>query len=63
MATPKEIKAEVKKLIEQIGMSNVTGGQITEIVEKLGCTHFQVEEAMDYFRYSPTQEKFRECHS
>lgn len=61
-ANTKQVRTEVKKLIMKIGYRNILNRHVTEIVEKIGCTYCDVQNAMSYFKYSPQQEKFRNCY-
>lgn len=60
--TTKQIRNAVKNLIIEKGIDNILNCHVTEVVEKLGCTYCDVQNAMSYFRYSPQQSKFRECY-
>lgn len=56
----KEVRTAVKNLIVKVGYDNITNQHINELVETVGCTYCQVQNAMSYFKYSSTQDKFRE---
>lgn len=58
----KQVRDAVKNLIIEKGANNILNRHITEVVERIGCTYCDVQNAMSYFRYSPQQEKFRECY-
>nr|DAF20141.1 MAG TPA: hypothetical protein [Caudoviricetes sp.] len=58
----KQVRDAVKNLIIEKGANNILNLHITEVVEKIGCTYCDVQNAMSYFRYSPQQAKFRECY-
>ena len=58
----KQVRDAVKNLIIEKGANNILNRHITEMVEKIGCTYCDVQNAMSYFRYSPQQAKFRECY-
>ena len=56
----KQVRDAVKNLIIEKGANNILNLHITEVVERIGCTYCDVQNAMSYFRYSPQQAKFRE---
>lgn len=56
----KQVRDAVKNLIIEKGANNILNRHITEVVERIGCTCCDVQNAMSYFRYSPQQAKFRE---
>lgn len=58
----KQVRDAVKNLIIEKGANNILNRHITEVVERIGCTYCDVQNAMSYFRYSPQQAKFRECY-
>ena len=58
----KQVRDAVKNLIIEKGANNILNRHITEVVERIGCTYRDVQNAMSYFRYSPQQAKFRECY-
>lgn len=58
----KQVRDAVKNLIIEKGANNILNRHITEVVERISCTYCDVQNAMSYFRYSPQQEKFRECY-
>jgi hypothetical protein len=58
----KQVRDTVKNLIIEKGANNILNRHITEVVERIGCTYCDVQNAMSYFRYSPQQAKFRECY-
>lgn len=61
-ANTSQVRKAVKELIIKVGFKNIRNFHNTQIVEKLGCTYCDVQNAMSYFQYSPQQEKFRECY-
>lgn len=58
----KQVRDTVKNLIIEKGANNILNHHITEVVERIGCTYCDVQNAMSCFRYSPQQAKFRECY-
>lgn len=58
----KQVRDAVKNLIIEKGANNILNRHITEVVERIGCTYCDAQNAMGYFRYSPQQAKFRECY-
>lgn len=61
-ANTKQVRAAVKNLIMEKGGEKIFNFEITQLVEKIGCTYCDVQNAMSYFCYSPQQAKFRECY-
>lgn len=49
----KQVREAVKNLIIEKGANNILNRHITEVVERIGCTYCDVQNAMSYFRYSP----------
>lgn len=58
MKTYKETKAEVKKLVIKLGLSNITNAHIVELYNS-GHNGTNVQNALSYFRYSPQAAKYR----
>ena len=58
----KQVRDAVKNLIIEKGANNILNRLFTEVVESIGCTCCDVQNAMSYFRCSPQQAKFRECY-
>lgn len=57
--TTKEVRAEVKKLVLEKGIENITNGDCIEIEKRTGATFMQVHKACEYFQYSPQTAKYR----
>ncbi len=57
--TTKEVRAEVKKLVLEKGIYEVTNGDCLEIMNRTGATFMQVHKACEYFLYSPQTAKYR----
>ena len=58
MKTYKETKAEIKKLIAQVGLSGITGHHYNGLREQ-GHTGTNLQNAVDYFQFSPQVAKYR----
>lgn len=56
--TYKETKQTVKELVITIGLSNILNKHLTELYD-LGHNVTNVENALNYFRYSPQTVKYR----
>lgn len=54
-----ETRKEIKKLIEAKGLKNIINRDLTEIHDRIGASYTQMQNAMNYFRYSPQAEKYR----
>lgn len=59
MKTYKETKAEIKKLVEAIGLNNITGMHIVPLYDA-GHAGTNIQNALSYFRYSPKAAKYRQ---
>lgn len=59
MKTYKESKAEVKKLVETIGLNNILNKHILSLVHA-GHDSLNVKNAINYFRFSPRAAKYRQ---
>lgn len=59
MKTYKETKAEVKKLVEAIGINNLLNMHITPLYEA-GHSGTNIQNALSYFRYPPQAAKYRQ---
>lgn len=58
MKTYKETKAEIKNLVIQHGVDGITGYHIVALLDQ-GHNGTNLQNAMDYFRYSPVAAKYR----
>ena len=58
MKTYKETKAEIKKLVETVGLNGIYNYHFNELVS-LGHTGTNLQNAMSYFQYSPKAAKYR----
>ena len=58
MKTYKETKAEVKKLVLQLGVGGIYGYHINALMD---CGHnaTNIQNAINYFQYSPKTAKYR----
>lgn len=57
--TTKEVRNEVKKLVLEKGVYDITNGDCVEIEKRTGATFMQVHKALEYFLYSPQTVKYR----
>lgn len=58
MKTYKETKAEIKKLVVQFGISGITGHHFNALCEQ-GHTGTNLQNAINYFQFSPQTSKYR----
>ena len=58
MKTYKETKEAVKNLVIELGIKNILNMHITPLYEQ-GHDFTNVDNALDYFRYSPKAAKYR----
>lgn len=58
MKTYKETKAEIKKLVIQLGIGGITGHHFNTLREQ-GHTGTNLQNAVSYFQYSPQAAKYR----
>lgn len=56
--TTQEVKQEVKRLVITKGLANINGYDFTALVNR-GATGTQVQNAINYFRFSPQAAKYR----
>lgn len=56
--TYKETKAAVKELVERVGLNNILNKHLVELRD-LGHGMTNIQNAMNYFRYSPQAAKYR----
>ena len=54
-----EVRAEIKKLVVTKGLDNILNRDLNEIHERTGATYGQMQNAMNYFRYSKQTAKYR----
>ena len=60
MSKAMEIRKAVKAtIIKRGGVNKLLNRDYTEIREALGCSYCDIQNAHNYFQYSPQQEKFR----
>lgn len=59
MATLKEVRNEMKKLVLEKGFENITCGDCVDLQIKLNASFMQVHKALQYFTYSPQTAKYR----
>ncbi|MER2108178.1 MAG: hypothetical protein ABS949_14690 [Solibacillus sp.] len=60
MSKTTEIRNAVKEIAMQVGLNNILNMHVTAIAEKHNCSCSTVQNAMNYFLYSPQQKAFRE---
>lgn len=57
--TTKEIRNEIRNLIISKGIKNIINADLNEIKNRTGANYTQLQNAMNYFRYSPQAAKYR----
>lgn len=58
MKTYKETKAEIKKLVLQFGLGGISGHHMNALVQQ-GHTGTNIQNAINYFQYSPKAANYR----
>ena len=58
MKTYKETKSEIKKLVIANGIDNITGYDIVNLLND-GHTVTNIQNAINFFQFSPTAAKYR----
>ena len=58
MKTYKETKSEIKKLVIANGLDNITGYDSVALLND-GHNGTNIQNAIDFFRFSPTAAKYR----
>ena len=58
MKTYKETKSEIKKLVIANGLDTITGYDIVALLND-GHNGTNIQNAIDFFRFSPTAAKYR----
>lgn len=58
MKTYKETKSEIKKLVIANGLDNITGYDIVNLLND-GHTGTNIQNAINFFKFSPTAAKYR----
>lgn len=58
MKTYKETKAEIKKLVVQFGLDGITGHHIIDLYNQ-GHNGTNIQNAINYFQFSPVAAKYR----
>ena len=58
MKTYKETKSEIKKLVIANGLANITGYDIVALLND-GHNGTNIQNAISFFQFSPTAEKYR----
>ena len=57
--TYKQTKEEIKRLILKKGLENLINADLNEIHDRTGATYHDMQNALNYFRYSPQATKYR----
>lgn len=59
MKAYKETKAAITELAKTVGLANITGGHIVELLNQ-GHTGTNIQNAINYYQYSPRAAKYRQ---
>lgn len=59
MMTYKETKAAIAELVRTVGLGNITGYHIVELLNQ-GHTGTNIQNAINYYQYSPRAAKYRQ---
>ena len=54
-----QIRKEVKRLVLKLGVDYISYSNICRIMEKYDCGICDVQNQIDYFKYSPQTAKYR----
>jgi len=57
--TAYEVRKEIKALVISKGLDNIIGADLNEIHDRTGATYGQMQNAINYFNYSPQAAKYR----
>lgn len=57
--TAYEVRKEIKALVIRKGLNNIINADLNEIHDRTGATYCQMQNAMNYFRYSSQTAKYR----
>ena len=57
--TAYEVRKEIKALVISKGLDNIMGADLNEIHDRTGATYGQMQNAINYFQYSPQTAKYR----
>ena len=55
-----QVRAEIKKLVISKGLKNILNADLNEIHERTGAEYCQMQNALNYFQYSPQTAKYRQ---
>ena len=55
-----QLRQEIKKLVISKGLENITGYDLNDLHERTGCGYCQMQNAINYFKYSPQTAKYRQ---
>lgn len=57
--TNMEVRKEIKALVIRKGLNKIINADLNEIHSRTGATVTQMQDALNYFRYSPQTAKYR----
>lgn len=57
--TTKEVRKEIRNLVITKGLNNIINADLNEIHERTGATYTQMQNAINYFHFSPQAAKYR----
>lgn len=57
--TYRQTKNEIKKLVIEKGLNNIYNRDLNEIHYRTGALYSDMDNALNYFRYSPQAAKYR----
>lgn len=57
--TYRETKNEIKKLVIEKGLNNIYNRDLNEIHHRTGASYSDMDNALNYFRFSPQTAKYR----
>lgn len=57
--TSMEVRKEIKNLVVNKGLDNIINADLAEIRKRTGARYDQMDNALNYFRFSPQTAKYR----
>lgn len=57
--TTMQVRKEIKALVINKGLGNILNADLNEIHNRTGASYTQMQNALNYFRYSPQTAKYR----
>ena len=57
--TNMEVRKEIKALVIKKGLENIINADLNEINARTGARYIQMQNALNYFTYSPQAAKYR----